>query len=240
MTPINITAERAVRLLAGIKEFHNLSSEELEIVVRHCRWHRYAAGEDIIRYQDDTNSTFFIVQGVIRVTYYSVSGHEVILCDLSTGEMFGELTAIDGCARSAAVIAERDSVLASMSASSFLNLIYSNKEISLAILKRLTGQVRRLTERVFDFSTLAVRNRIHAELLRLAKSQMVASNTAVISPAPTHADVANRLSTHREAVTRELNELVRQKVIARSGHDLHVLDMAKLAEMVKEIRGSFR
>lgn len=236
----HIPVERACVMLAVIKEFQNLSPEELEVVAGHCQWHRYEVGEDVIRYHDKTDSTFFIVQGIIRITYYSPSGHEVILCDLSSGEMFGELTAIDGLTRSAAVIARRDSVLASIPVQAFLNLIYSNREICLAILKRLTGQIRRLTDRVFDFSTLAVRNRIHAELLRLAKNQMGVSNMAIISPAPTHADIASRLSTHREAVTRELNELVRQKVIIRRAHDLHILDMAKLTEMVEEIRGSFR
>ena len=115
--------------------------------------------------------------------------------------------------------------------------LYSNRQIAEVILKRLTGQVRRLTERVYDYSTLAVRNRIQSELLRLARNHMASANTAIISPAPTQTEIANLVSTHREAVSRELNKLVTSKLIMRQGHDLHVLDVAKLTEMVNAARG---
>tara|TARA_R110002073_G_scaffold215522_5_gene375767 strand:- start:3376 stop:4056 length:681 start_codon:yes stop_codon:yes gene_type:complete len=224
-------------MLAVIKEFQALSPADLEVVAETCHWHRCDSGESIVRYHGSSNSVFFIVQGEIRVTYHSLSGHEVILCDMTAGEMFGELTAIDGLPRSATVVAKTSVLLASMPASVFLNLIYSNRQIAESILKRLSGEVRRLTERVYDFSTLAVRNRIHSELLRLAKNHMSGPNEAVISSAPTHSDIANLVSTHREAVTRELNELSRKKLILRKGHDLQILDVLKLTEMVNEVRG---
>jgi len=60
---------------------------------------------------------------------------------------------------------------------------------------------------------------------------------AVISPAPTHAEIASRISTHREAVTRELNELARAKLIEKRGADLIVCDVAMLESMVEESMG---
>ena len=238
MTTRTIPAERASAMLSVIKEFQGLSPKDIEMVAAVCQWHRYEAGNEIVRYHDHTNSAFFIAQGEIRVMYHGLSGQEVILCDLPTGEMFGELTAIDGYPRSATVIARTSVLLASMPALDFQNLIYSNRQIAEIILKRLTGQVRRLTERVYDYSTLAVRNRIQAELLRLARTHMTSLNTAIISPAPTQTEIANLVSTHREAVSRELNKLVKSNLIMRQGHDLHVLDIAKLTEMVNEARGS--
>ncbi|SFO22435.1 Crp/Fnr family transcriptional regulator [Nitrosospira briensis] len=230
MAAANTSAERGGRPLAGIEELQNLSPAELEAVAVYCHWHRYAAGKVIIRQPHD--STFFIVQGMIQVIYYSREGHEVILYDLSSGDMFGELAAIDGHTRSATVIAKKDSVLASLPTQSFLDLTYSNRDVYLAVLKRLTSQVRHLIDRVYSLSTLKVSDRIRTELLRLAKTHPAAPNRGVISPIPTHAELASRLSTHREAVTRELNELARQKVIARTGRDLHILDMTSLGKMV--------
>lgn len=236
----NIPIDRAIAMLSTVKEFKNLSSEDLEAIAKVCHWHRYEANQDIVRYHDNTNSTFFIIQGEIRVTYSALSGHEVILCDLMAGEMFGELTAIDSQPRSASVIAKNSTLLASMPAADFLNLIYSNRQVAEAILVRLTEQIRRLTERVYDFSTLAVRNRIHSELLRLARNNMSADNAAVISPAPTHLEMANFVSTHREAVTRELQKLAKDNLVIRKGQDLHVLDVAKLSSMVDEVRGNIK
>ena len=233
---LKIPIERAGVMLAMVKEFQDLPAADLEGVAENCQWHRYLPGENVIQYHDSTTNVFFILQGVLRVTYYSSLGHEVILCDLSAGEMFGELTAIDGRVRSALVIAKTDSIIASMSACQFLNLIQANPKVCISVLKRLTAQVRRLTDRVYDYSTLPVSARIHVELLRLAKTDAEASNLGIISPAHTHTDIANLLSTHREAVTRELNKLARAGLIAKQGHDLRILDMAELRRMVQKAR----
>lgn len=239
MSTRNIPPDRARAMLSVIKEFKHLSPKEIEMVAAACQWHRYDAGNEIVRYRDHTNSAFFIVQGEIRVMYHSLSGQEVILCNLPTGEMFGELTAIDGHPRSATAVARTSTLLASMPAPDFQNLIYSNRKIAEIIFKRLTEQVRRLTERVYDFSTLAVRNRIQSELLRLARDHMTTANVAIISPSPTQTEIANLVSTHREAVSRELKKLIKDKLIMRQGHDLHVLDIARLTQLVDEARGSF-
>ncbi|SFN08996.1 Crp/Fnr family transcriptional regulator [Nitrosomonas communis] len=225
-------------MFSDIKEFHGLSSVNLGIVIQSFHQQHSAAGEEIVRYQDHNNSVFFVLKGMIRVHYYALSGDEVILCDLPAGEMFGELTAIDGLPRSATAIAKTDSLLASIPDKTFWELIHTYPAFCNAILRRLTGQVRRLTERVFDFSTLAVRNRIHAELWRLARERMVSLNTAIISPAPLHAELACFVSAHREAVSREFASLAKINLIEQRGRNLHILDVAKLAKLVKEVQGS--
>jgi hypothetical protein len=97
--------------------------------------------------------------------------------------------------------------------------------------------VRTLTKRVYEFSTLAVNNRIQAELLRLAGLGTREGKGARISPAPTHAEIASRVSTHREAVTRELNRLSRVGIIERRSGALVVHDLDRLAAMVNEMTG---
>ena len=89
---------------------------------------------------------------------------------------------------------------------------------------------------MFEFSTLTVSNRIHAELLRLAGGDAGKQN-AVISPPPRHAEIASRVSTHREAVTRELNVLARAGILKQEREALHILDLPKLAHMVHEVLG---
>ena len=94
-----------------------------------------------------------------------------------------------------------------------------------------------LTERVFEFSALAVNNRIHAELLRLARDHMTAENTAAIQPAPTHAEIASRISTHREAVTRELSRLSRAGIVVRRSGALVVEDVERLDRLMQDVIG---
>jgi CRP/FNR family transcriptional regulator, cyclic AMP receptor protein len=105
------------------------------------------------------------------------------------------------------------------------------------LLTSLIGTVRTLSERIFEFSTLAVKNRIHSELLRLAREGEREANTARLSPAPTHADIASRISTHREAVTRELNDLTKSGLLKRDGRTLIISDVDKLERLVHEVSG---
>jgi CRP/FNR family cyclic AMP-dependent transcriptional regulator len=57
---------------------------------------------------------------------------------------------------------------------------------------------------------------------------------AVISPPPTHAELAARVATHREAVTRELNSLERSGLLERRRGALVLLDTAQLADLIAQ------
>lgn len=219
--------------LADIDLFRGLPGSDLEALSGRCRWRRYASDETIIGHQDETTDVYFIASGRVRVTVYSLSGKEVSFRDLGSGKSFGELSAVDGEPRSANVIALTDSLLASLTADTFRQSLIEHPELSGRMMEYLAGLVRKLSDRVVEFSVLAVRNRIHAELLRLARDHGLDGNRAVISPAPTHANFATRVSTHRERVTRELSALARDGLLEQGRGELVVLDIDRLARLVE-------
>jgi CRP-like cAMP-binding protein len=187
---------------------------------------------------DRTDDVYFIVAGKVRATIYALSGKEVTFRDLGPGDVVGDLSAIDSGPRSATVVAIDESTVLSMSAASFWEVMQDYPAVSAAMLKELTKLVRTLSERVIEYSTLGVQNRLHAELLRLADAAGIADNAARIRPAPTHAEIASRIATHREAVTRELSHLASSGLLERmSGGGLVVKDVARLQRMVDEVKG---
>lgn len=223
--------------LAGIAIFAGLPSEALERVHQRCSWRRYEPGEPIVDYLDASDEVFFVSTGEVCVTIYSLAGKAVSFRNLGPGDIFGEYAAIDGEPRSASVEARTSCLIASMSASAFRKLLQSEPAAAQALIKNLVLNVRTLTKRVYEFSTLAVNNRIQAELLRLASLGPKEAKSARIVPAPTHVEIASRVSTHREAVTRELNRLSRIGIIERRGGTLLVKDVDRLAEMVHDATG---
>jgi CRP/FNR family transcriptional regulator, cyclic AMP receptor protein len=181
---------------------------------------------------------FFITSGEARVTIYSLAGKAVSFRELGPGDVLGEYPAIAGGSRSASVEARTSCLVASMSAAAFRELLKTEPGVAQALLPQLVTKIRALTTRVYEFSTLAVNNRIQAELLRLANlASGGQGNTARIAPAPTHVEIASRVSTHREAVTRELNRLARIGIIERQSGALVVKDVDRLGEMVHEATG---
>lgn len=223
--------------LERIGIFRDLDSREIERLTQRVNWRNYKTGQQIIGHQDASTDVYFMVSGTVRVTLFSSAGKEVAFRDIHAGECFGEFAAIDGAPRSANVIALTDVMIGSVSAETFRAILEEYPAVSMAMLTTLTGMVRSLSERIFEFSTLAVKNRIHSELLRLARESERDGNAARISPAPTHADIASRISTHREAVTRELNDLTKSGLLKRDGRTLIISDVEELERLVHDVTG---
>lgn len=226
-----VTALRRVPILTVLPE------NEFEGLARACKWRTYEAGQQILSYHDPHTEVFFLASGKVRVIVYSGEGKAVVFTDLRPGAMFGEIAAIDRGPRSAGVEAIEPSTIASLTASQFESLLLREPVVAVATLRHISAEVRRLSERVVEFSTLAVQNRIHAELLRLATQTGHRSGQALLSPAPSLSDIANRISTHREAVSRELSRLGSIGLLRREGGDLQITDIARLEKLVREAKG---
>ena len=222
---------KKVAVLAG------LPPDTLARIQKRCRWRHYGQQETIVDCLDTSDDVFFIVGGQARASIYSVDGKAVTFTDLGPGDMFGEYAAIDGARRSATIETRTSCHVASMTASAFHELLQQEPAVMLALLRQFVGKIRTLTTRVYEFSALAVSNRIQAELLRLANLVPPDGKRARINAAPTHSEIASRISTHREAVTRELSRLSRLGIIERRGGALVVNDVDRLAAMVHEVTG---
>jgi CRP-like cAMP-binding protein len=153
------------------------------------------------------------------------------LQDVGAGDVFGEHSAIDGRERVADVRALRESLIASMPGDVFRAIVASHGSVRERLLQRLTGSIRELTDRVLELGAQPVQRRIRIELLRLARIAGVDDNSSRLDPAPTHYEVASRVGTAREQVTRELSRLVRQGVLERAGRALVLRDVAALEQL---------
>lgn len=226
-----------IHSLAGVTLLAGLSAKEREVLEKRCVWRSVSVGEQIVDRQDDTQDIFFIISGAMRVVFYSLVGREISFDDLNAGDHFGEMAAIDGQPRSATVVALEDTTVASISPEVFRELLRHYPDVAFSIMGDLVRVIRRANERVIELSTVGARNRVHAELLRRAKESKATGNVATIHPIPHHADIASRVSTTRETVARELSELTRQGIVRRDADALVVTDVARLADMVSEVRG---
>lgn len=234
--PRATTTQPSLLGLRQIKLLAELPAGALGQLARDCRWRRYLAGQRVISRDAADRDVYLIVTGMVRATAFSGGGRQVTYRDIPAGDWFGDFSAIDGRVRSADIVATKETLVASMSPAVFRRLVHEHPVVCDQMLLRLVSSVRELTERIFEFSTLGVENRLHAELLRLARQSGIVKNRARIEPAPRHADLAAQISTYREQVTRELSRMVKQGLIARDGRALIVQDVARLAELVAAVR----
>jgi CRP/FNR family cyclic AMP-dependent transcriptional regulator len=203
----------------------------------HCRVVTRQSGYVLVGYGDRGSDVFVILEGTVRAELHSPNGREVFFGELGPGDLVGELAALDDQPRTANVVATANCVLACFPSSVFRASIYSNPESAEWVAKQLVARIRSLNERLFELNALAVRSRVHCELLRLSLSAGVKGNRASITPAPTHANLAARIGSHREAITRELQYLLKRGVIRTENRTLVVEDVAQLVEIIRAAAG---
>jgi len=220
--------------LGRIPLFKSLDAEVLRRLDRQCIWRRISTDESVLEYKDGGTDVYFVVHGHLRVFIQAISGKASILRDIREGEYFGELAAIDGQPRSAAITAITDSTIAKMPAAVFRDAVHRHPDVCDQLLTLLASQVRMLANRVNEFTTFDVRRRIYAELLRLARKSRKDDAASIISPPPTHAELAARVSSHREAVTRALNSLDAAGLIERRRGAIVIRDPQRLAKLLEE------
>jgi len=227
---------RTIETLSRIALFQAVPESEIRKLDTQCIWRRVRQGECLLDYGDSGADLYFVASGKVRVKIQTVSGKEAILREIGDGEFFGELAAIDGLPRSASIVALTNATVARMPPGVFREIVHKRPEVCDAILTLLASQVRMLANRVNEFSALDVRGRIRAELLRLARPERPGAMPTVISPPPTHSELAARVACRREAVTRELNALTRAGAIERRKGAIVLVDPADLSESVEQMK----
>jgi CRP/FNR family transcriptional regulator, cyclic AMP receptor protein len=206
--------------LATLPFFHTADPALLARFDRQATWRSCGPGDVLLDFEDRTTEVYFVVAGLVRVVIRTPAGREMILHDLAAGELFGEISAIDGRPRSANVTAITRSRLCALPAATFLEIIHAAPPICDRLLRLLAAKLRLQTERALERDALSVRLRLCAELLRLSREQRgkVSSEAArIVSPPPPQHELAARIGARREAVSREMAELAREGLLARTG-----------------------
>ncbi len=137
----------------------------------------------------------------------------------------------------AGVITVTDCSLASMAPETFRNLLLDHPEIGVHVIERLAEIVQRCDQRIMDLSMLSAVQRVHVEILRLARPADAKAETWMIRSMPTHTEIASRASTVRETVARAMKVLTVAGIAQRKGKTLFIEDYERLAEMVESGSG---
>lgn len=208
--------------------FEDLPDTDLERIATSCAFRTHDRDAQILNESDRTDDVFFVLDGAVRINSFTPEGREVVFSDVGPGGMFGEFSAIDGRPRSASIFAISNCLLARLPADAFADLLRANPAVSLRLIELLVSKIRQMSERVFEVSALAVRERVRRELLRLATDGVPSNGGVVIEPAPTHYEFAARIGAQREAVTRELNRLEAAQLVEVHRRHIRIVDLRRL------------
>ena len=216
--------------------FRSLDAKERTAFERRCVWRRVQAKEWLLEHNDVGTDIYFLTSGAVRVLITPSPDRDVVLGDIEAGGYFGEMAAIDGKPRSAGILAITDATIACMSAPVFREFLHKHRDASEQLLQHFVARIRTLDQRVKEFSSMHVKNRIYAELLRRSRPDLSDKRQAIVSPPPVHSHIASRVSTRREMVTRELKSLERAGLLTKRRGAFVITNVPTLIEMLQRER----
>jgi CRP/FNR family transcriptional regulator, cyclic AMP receptor protein len=166
---------------------------------------------------DPADGCYRIEQGLLKVTAMSLAGRERILAILGCGSVVGELSMIDGGARSAAVTAVRDSALSFVSRANFDAFAQQHPQIYQDLMAILARRLRDTNTVIAATAFLSLKGRVAQALLSLAEAfgHDVGAGRIVIRQKLDQSDLAAMAGVARENVSRILNEWKRSAVVSR-------------------------
>ena len=111
-------------------------------LMAHARSVRVRKGQSVLARNEASGEVFIVQEGRLLAILYTADGREVSLRDLTVGQLFGELAAIDGDTRSVGIVATTDARLLAIAPGAFRAILRDHPEASDWMIRRLVSQVK--------------------------------------------------------------------------------------------------
>jgi len=189
--------------LANIPMFSQLSDQELQILSESATYLSFPKNRILINEGDLSDSLYVIFSGRLQAYISDGEGKEITLSTLGPGEYFGEIALLVDTPRTASIMVIEDCKLSIISRIAFDSILKSHASIVQHLLKGMALRQISLTNSVKSLALMDVYGRTAHLLLELAKEK----NGQLITEKITHQDIANRVGSSREMISRILKDL---------------------------------
>lgn len=189
--------------------FKGVRKADVEALAKLAICHEYPKNNILSYRGDPAGSVFLVLDGRMKVILTNDEGREVILAILGPGGLFGITAAFDDGEQPAQAVTVERSMIARFSAAAFVRWTDVSAGARGALIRELTRQVRELSQKIGEHALMSTRDRLLATLLEIAdeEGQPEPESDRVAFLRPTHRELANRIGTSREVVSRLLAEL---------------------------------
>jgi CRP-like cAMP-binding protein len=219
----NVLALTALRCVAY---FHSVPAAELERIAGRCRVLGVRKGERAFEVGERCTGLFVIVSGAIELRQASPRGREQVLHAEGPDATLGEVPLFDGKGFIASAVAVGPTRLVVVPRAEVLGLCRRYPPVALAMLESMALRVRRFAELAEDLALRSVTE-------RLARHLDAAADGGVVDLGLTREQLASRLGTVRELVSRALAELERRGLIERRRSKIILRDAERLAALAR-------
>ncbi len=217
----------SVAVLRRVPLFHTVPQDVLHQVARAVRRRSFREGELLCGKGETGKTLFILLRGDVAVVGVDQEGREVVLQVLKEGEVFGELSLIDGEGRSADVQALTDGEALLLLHADFLPLVQRYPQLAWSLLQTLAKRLRMTDELVLRIAWLNAQQRVAWALLEY-------SDEGRTPRWLTASTLAKRCGLTRETTSRVLNQLMKDKTIVKEPGGTLIVKPDRLRRILRE------
>jgi CRP-like cAMP-binding protein len=210
-----------------------LSADERAAVVARAGIRTVNAGETVFAIGSPGDQMMALLRGTIRISVPSSEGKELLLAIIQPGEVFGELSVLDGKERSADAIAESQCTLAILDRHDILSFFERNPSAWPKLVKVLCQRLRH-TDQVFaEVALLQLPARLAKSIVRLLDSHGTSAPGKMPTIRFSQRELANMVGGTRESVNRCLRNWQRNGIVQVTEGSIIIANRRALENMAE-------
>jgi CRP/FNR family transcriptional regulator len=210
--------------LSEIALFAALNESEIQALAQRSVERRFASGEMLFWEGEPCTGIFLLTQGSAKIFKTSAAGREMMLSLEKAPCSVAELPLFDGGPYPASVRAVGPVLALFINKSDFQQVCRQFPDVALKVLAVVGSRLRHLVDVVESMTFGSVTQRLARLLLDISRQAGADEFDLVL----THQELASRLGTVREVVSRNLARFRAEGVVRIQGHQLRIVDRESL------------
>ncbi len=214
--------------LRSVRHFRNLSLPDLTTIVTAGKIRRIPANTTIFTEGDACAGMYVLLKGRVHLFQLGPHGKVNIVAVIEPVIMFNEVAVLDGGPNPLSALAVENCLVWQIDHPAFQSLIERIPQVGVSLLRVLAKRNREMIARYDDLSFRSVLARTAKLLLDLSEN----GQKVIIRRDCSIEELASRVVTVPEAISRSLNLLKRAEAIRVSCSEISILSAEGLAEFV--------
>jgi len=211
--------------------FRDLEPEALDQLCRYAKHMVLKRGATLIAKDDPGNSLYVVISGTVKISVSSPDGRNAILNLIGPGDLFGEVSVLDGQPRSADAIANTNCEVFVIDRRDFLPFVRSQPTLAMKFIELLCAKLRWTSEQVEQVILQDLPGRLASALLGLIEKRKPDPENHTISI--TQQELSEMVGMTRESINKQLRAWVMRNYVRLEHGAIVVLDPAALRDLAE-------
>ena len=224
-------SERALNVLTKVPLFCELPDKVQTEISHKIIPRQFPAGQFIYLEGEPAKCVYILEKGWVKATRISPEGREQALMFLRPVEIFGDIAVLAGTSYPCTVMALEDLEVWTIDSVTLLNLVSRQPELAQSLIRHLAKRILYFIDLVEDLTLCSVETRLITTLMKNAEMK----NGVLTVPRRTWTtfdEMAARLGTVRDVLSRVLRSLEAESLIKVEREEIVLLDTEGLAKRI--------